>query len=71
MTPTPLPPTPLSQLTALIGFAVLVVAFLLVWRQSFPARIRLFALQSALLAVLAGIVAPAGVLLVMAGNLLG
>ena len=56
MTPAPLPPTPLSQLTALIGFAVLVVAFLLVWRQSFPARIRLFALQSALLAVLAGVV---------------
>jgi hydrogenase-4 component E len=56
VTPAPLPPTPLSQLTALIGFAVLVVAFLLVWRQSFPARIRLFALQSALLAVLAGVV---------------
>jgi hydrogenase-4 component E len=52
----PLPPTLLSQLTSLIGFGVLVVAFLLVWRQSFPARITLFAVQSAMLAALAGLV---------------
>jgi len=52
----PLPPTLLSQLTSLLGFAVLVVAFLLVWRQSLPARITLFAVQSALLATLAAVV---------------
>jgi hydrogenase-4 component E len=52
----PLPPTLFSQMTSLVAFTVLVVAFLLVWRQSLPARITLFAVQSALLAALAGLV---------------
>lgn len=50
------PPTLFSQLTSLVAFAVLVVAFLLVWRQSLPARITLFAVQSLLLAALAALV---------------
>jgi hydrogenase-4 component E len=54
--PIDLPHTLFSQLTSLLGFAVLVVAFLLVWRQSLPARVTLFAAQSALLAALAGLV---------------
>ena len=37
----------------LLAFLGLVVTLLLVWRQSWPARLRLFAVQSALLAVLA------------------
>lgn len=51
-----LPPTLFSQLVGLLSFAVLAVAFLLVWRQSLPGRLALFAVQSGLLAVLAGVV---------------
>jgi hydrogenase-4 component E len=45
------------RLVSLLSFAVVVVAFLLLWRQSLPARLRLFAVQSALLGVLAAVVA--------------
>src|SRR5262249_47087766 len=40
----------------LLAFLGLVVTLLLVWRQSWPARLRLFAAQSLLLAALAGVV---------------
>ena len=60
MTALPLPPTLLSQLSGLLSFAVLVVSFLIVWRQSLPARIGLFAAQSALLAALAAVVGVLG-----------
>lgn len=49
-------PTLFSQLVGLLGFGVVVVGFLLVWRQSLPGRLVLFAVQSALLAALAGVV---------------
>jgi hydrogenase-4 component E len=60
MTTLPPAPTLFSQLTGLVSFAVLVVAFLIVWRQSLPARITLFAAQSALLAMLAALVGVFG-----------
>ena len=42
----------MRSLTNLTAFLCLVVALLLVWRQSWPGRLRLFVWQSALLAVL-------------------
>jgi hydrogenase-4 component E len=50
-------PTLFSQLVSLLSFAVVAVGFLLVWRQSLPARLALFATQSVLLAGLAAAVA--------------
>lgn len=54
----------------LLAFLGLVVAFLIVWRQSRPARLRLFVVQSLLLAVLAAMIgvleARLGLLLVAA-----
>ncbi len=50
-------PTVFSQLVNLLSFAVVAVGFLLVWRQSLPGRLALFAAQSVLLAVLAAAVA--------------
>ena len=40
----------------LLAFLGLVITLLIVWRQSWPARLRLFAAQSLLLAALAGTV---------------
>jgi len=48
------PPTAFGQLTGLLASAVVATAFLIVWRQSVPGRLALFAVQSALLAALAG-----------------
>lgn len=49
-------PTLFSQAVSLLSFAVVATGFLLVWRQSLPGRLRLFAAQSMLLAALAGVV---------------
>jgi hydrogenase-4 component E len=49
-------PALLPQLVSLLSFAVVAVGLGFVWRQSLPARLRLFAAQSVLLAVLAGVV---------------
>jgi len=46
-----------SQVVNLLSFAVVALAFLLVWRQSLPARLTLFAAQSVLLAALTAAVA--------------
>ena len=46
----------MTAATNLLAFLGLVVALLLVWRQSWPARLRLFAAQSAVLALLASVV---------------
>ena len=51
----------------LLAFLGLVVTLLIVWRQSWPARLRLFVAQSLLLAVLAGTI---GVLAARPGLLL-
>ena len=51
------PPTAFGQLTGLLASAVVATAFLIVWRQSVPGRLALFAVQSALLAALAGAIA--------------
>jgi len=51
------PPTLFSQTVNLLSFAVVAVTFLIVWCQSLPGRLVLFALQSGLLAVLAAVVA--------------
>jgi hydrogenase-4 component E len=45
------------RVVSLLSFAVVGVAFLMVWRQSLSGRLRLFALQSGLLALLAAVVA--------------
>ena len=45
------------RLVSLLAFAVVSTAFLMVWRQSLPGRLRLFAIQSGLLALLAVVVA--------------
>lgn len=50
-------PTLFTQVVNLLSFAVVAVGFFLVWRQSLPGRLRLFAVQSVLLAGLAGAVA--------------
>src|SRR5215510_7419331 len=50
-------PTLFAQVVSLLSFAVVAVAFLLVWRQSLPGRLALFAVQSVLLAALAAAVA--------------
>jgi hydrogenase-4 component E len=50
-------PSLFSQTVNLLSFAVVAVTLLIVWRQSLPARLRLFALQSLVLAVLAAVVA--------------
>ena len=50
-------PTLFTQIVNLLSFAVVAVAFFLVWRQSLPGRLALFAVQSVLLALLAGAVA--------------
>src|SRR3989304_6077976 len=50
-------PTLFTQIVNLLSFAVVAVAFFLVWRQSLPGRLPLFAVQSVLLALLAGAVA--------------
>jgi hydrogenase-4 component E len=52
-----MPPSLFSQTVSLLSFAVVAVTFLMVWRQSLPGRLGLFALQSALLALLAAVVA--------------
>lgn len=54
---TPAPAAAVSQVVAFLCFGVVAVAFLVVWRQSLPARLRLFAVQSLLLAALAVAVA--------------
>lgn len=46
-----------AHVVSLLSFGTLTVAFLLLWRQSLPARLRLFAAQSVMLAALAGVVA--------------
>jgi len=46
-------PTIFAQVVSLLSFAVLATGFLLVWRQSLPGRLALFAVQSVLLAALA------------------
>jgi hydrogenase-4 component E len=51
------PPGLFSHVVSLLSFAIVTVGFLLLWRQSLPARLRLFAAQSAILAGLAGAVA--------------
>jgi len=43
----------MTAATSLLSFAGLVVTLAIVWRQSWPGRLRLFAFQSLLLAVLA------------------
>jgi hydrogenase-4 component E len=50
-------PTLFTQVVNLLGVAVVAVAFVLVWRQSLPGRLSLFAAQSVLLALLAAAVA--------------
>jgi hydrogenase-4 component E len=50
-------PTVFTQIVNLASVAVVAVAFGLVWRQSLPGRLALFATQSVLLAGLAGAVA--------------
>jgi hydrogenase-4 component E len=50
-------PTLFTQLVNLLSVAVLATAFVLVWVQSLPSRLALFAAQSLLLGVLAGVVA--------------
>jgi hydrogenase-4 component E len=52
----PTAPTLFSQLVNLLAFATVTVGLLILWRQSLPARLRLFALQSALLAGMAAVV---------------
>lgn len=52
-------PRAMTTLTTLLAFLGLVAALLLVWRQSRPARLRLFVAQSLLLAVLATVLALA------------
>jgi hydrogenase-4 component E len=51
------PPTVFSQLVSLLSFATVTVGLLILWRQSLPARLRLFGLQSGILAALAAVVA--------------
>lgn len=46
----------MKDVTNLLAFVVLVVTLLGVWRQSWPGRLRLFVVQSAVLASLAGII---------------
>ncbi|OGK96388.1 MAG: hypothetical protein A3E31_03435 [Candidatus Rokubacteria bacterium RIFCSPHIGHO2_12_FULL_73_22] len=46
----------MTSTTNLLAFVGLVVALLLVWRQSWPGRLRLFAAQSVVLALLATVV---------------
>ncbi len=50
-------PTLFTQVVNLLSFAVVALSFSLVWRQSLPGRLRLFAIQSVVLAGLAGAVA--------------
>jgi hydrogenase-4 membrane subunit HyfE len=50
-------PTLFTQVVNLVSVAVVAVAFGLVWRQSLPGRLALFAVQSVLLAALAAAVA--------------
>jgi hydrogenase-4 component E len=52
-------PRAMTTLTTLLAFLGLVAALLLVWRQSRPARLRLFVAQSLLLALLATVLALA------------
>src|SRR5262249_56369711 len=47
---------PMTTASNLLAFLGLVITLLIVWRQSWPARLRLFAAQSLLLATLAGTV---------------
>src|SRR5438128_6037197 len=47
-------PRPMTAAANLLAFLGLTTTLLLVWRQSWPARLHLFAAQSVLLAVLAG-----------------
>jgi hydrogenase-4 component E len=56
MSPAPTPGL-FSHLVSLLAFAVVTVGFLLLWRQSLPARLRLFAAQSVILAALAAAMA--------------
>ncbi len=60
----------MTAVTNLLAFLGLVVTLLIVWRQSWPGRLRLFILQSLLLALLAlviGVLAGKPGLLVVAG----
>ena len=50
-------PDAFAQVVSFLSFAAVAVALLFVWRQSLPGRLRLFTVQSALLAALAGAVA--------------